>query len=244
MATYITIDGIDLLVIPPIDTDYQPKIAEHDLTGQNGTYTVGLGNKGRLLEFEVYVKPANVQTILTLKEKNSVVKLVSRSLAGYNGQYQIKKFTSKEYKTRFNFTIELQEYTKFNVTTKKFSNWTVSSSTTSSSSTASKKDKASALYNALLKCPTLQYGSSNTKCVKILQRLLRLNGYYIKYKGANLIVDGKYLKYTRWAVRKFQKDNGLKVTGIVDAKTKAKFKGKIGTSVLDSITQLIKQVIK
>jgi murein L,D-transpeptidase YcbB/YkuD len=227
MATYLTINGINTKVIPEIETDYQPKMAELDYVGQNGSNTVGLGNKGRLLDFDIYVKPVDVQKIIALRNSNSTVKVVSKSKANYNGQYQIKKFTSKEHKTKFVFSIQLQEYTKYNVTTKSFTNWKVTSKKTSGTSSTA---NYTSLYKALLKCPTLKYNSSNTKCVKVLQKLLRLNGFYIKYKGHNLLIDGKFLTYTRWAVKLFQKKYKLKQDGIVGPKTKAKFKGKIGTT--------------
>lgn len=226
MATYLTINGINLKVIPDIDTDYQMRMADLDPIGQNGSYTVGLGNKGRLLDFDVHVRPKDVQTIIKLKDNNKVVKVVSKSKANYNGKYRIKKFTSKEKKSHFIFTIQLQEHTAFNKTTRTFTNWKVTKKSTKSSKAAT----TTGLYKALLKCPTLKYGSSNTKCVKILQKLLRLNGYYITYKGAKLKVDGDFKIYTRWAVKLFQKKHKLKQDGIVGPKTKAKFKGKAGTT--------------
>ncbi|MEA4957537.1 hypothetical protein SDC9_30530 [bioreactor metagenome] len=226
MATYLTINGINLIVVPDIDTDYQIRMAELDYIGQNGSYTKGLGNKGRLLDFDVYVRPSDVQTIINLKNSDSKVKVVSKSKAGYNGYYQIKKFTSKEKLKHFIFSIQLQEYTTFNITTKTFINWKVTKKSTKSSKTSA----TTSLYKYLLKCPTLKYGSSNTKCVKVLQRMLRLNGYYITYKGSKLNVDGDFKKYTRWAVKLFQKEHKLKQDGIVGPKTKAKFKGKIGAS--------------
>lgn len=231
MATYLTINGINVLVIPEIETDYQPKMAELDYVGQNGSNTVGLGNKGRLLEFDIYVKPVDVQKIISLRNSNSPVKVVSKSKANYNGQYQIKKFTSKEHKKKFVFSIQLQEYTKFNVTTKSFSNWKV---TTKKSSSTSSAANYTSLYKDLLKCPTLKYGSTG-KCVGVLQKLLRLNGFYLKYKGKNLIVDDKFLTYTCWAVKLFQKKYKLKQDGIVGPKTKAKFKGKKGTVILGKV---------
>lgn len=226
MATYLTINGINLKVIPDIDTDYQMKMAELDYIGQDGSYTIGLGNKGRLLDFDVHVRPNDVQNIIKLKNTKSVVKVVSKSKAGYNGKYQIKKFTSKEKLKHFIFTIQLQEYTGFNKTTKTFTNWKVTKKSTKSS----KASTITGLYKALLKCPTLKYGSSNSKCVTVLQKLLRLNGFYITYKGAKLKVDGDFKKYTRWAVKLFQKKYKLKQDGIVGPKTKAKFKGKAGAT--------------
>jgi peptidoglycan hydrolase-like protein with peptidoglycan-binding domain len=53
------------------------------------------------------------------------------------------------------------------------------------------------------------------KSVMMIQEALNKN-------GAKLAVDGRMGKMTRTALRKYQKDNGLKVTGMVDKATKAK----------------------
>lgn len=53
------------------------------------------------------------------------------------------------------------------------------------------------------------------KSVMALQQALNKN-------GAKLAVDGRMGKMTRSALRKYQKDNGLKTTGMPDKATKAK----------------------
>ena len=62
--------------------------------------------------------------------------------------------------------------------------------------------------------PTLKKGASGAN-VKELQALLIARGYSCGAKG----VDGKFGNDTLAAVKAFQKDNGLKVTGTVDAGT-------------------------
>ncbi len=49
--------------------------------------------------------------------------------------------------------------------------------------------------------------------VKNIQKLLALNGYYFD------AIDGDFGSNTEEAVRNFQRDQGLKITGIVDSKT-------------------------
>lgn len=61
-------------------------------------------------------------------------------------------------------------------------------------------------------CPRLKLNSSGA-AVRFLQRLLQQAGYY---KGT---IDGKYDARTRRAVRNFQRDKGLNVTGRMDIET-------------------------
>lgn len=69
---------------------------------------------------------------------------------------------------------------------------------------------------------TIGKGSSDTATVKKIQKALKRNGYYIKVGSSKLKVDGIYGDYTKQAVQKFQKANGLKVTGKVDVLTAKK----------------------
>ena len=69
---------------------------------------------------------------------------------------------------------------------------------------------------------TISKGSSDTAIVKKIQRALKRNGYYVKVGNSKLKVDGIYGEYTKQAVQKFQKANGLKITGKVDITTAKK----------------------
>ena len=69
---------------------------------------------------------------------------------------------------------------------------------------------------------TVSKGSKDKATVKKIQKALKANGYYLSYKGRYLKVDGVFHKYTEMAVKQFQKDKGLKVTGKVDEKTAKK----------------------
>lgn len=70
----------------------------------------------------------------------------------------------------------------------------------------------------------LQVGSENTKCVKLLQTLLKSKGYYTYYNNHFLKIDGVYDKYTKMAVlnfqRKYKTKYGLKENGIFDTLTR------------------------
>ena len=69
---------------------------------------------------------------------------------------------------------------------------------------------------------TISKGSKNFAIVKKIQRALKNHGYYLKHNGHYLMVDAIFRYYTQLAVKKFQKDKSLKVTGKVDEKTAKK----------------------
>ena len=69
---------------------------------------------------------------------------------------------------------------------------------------------------------TVSKGSKNSAIVKKIQRALKNHGYYLEYNGRYLKVDGIYWDYTEMAVKEFQYDKVLKVTGKVDEKTAKK----------------------
>ena len=69
---------------------------------------------------------------------------------------------------------------------------------------------------------TVQKGSKNSAIVKKIQRALKNHGYYLEYNGRYLMVDGIFWDYTEMAVKEFQNDKTLKVTGKVDEKTARK----------------------
>ena len=69
---------------------------------------------------------------------------------------------------------------------------------------------------------TVSKGSKDKATVMKIQTALKNKGYYTTYKGHYLKVDGKFSKNTVKALKQFQKDKGLKVTGKVDEKTAKK----------------------
>ena len=71
---------------------------------------------------------------------------------------------------------------------------------------------------------TVSKGSKNKAMVKKIQRALKQNGYYLRYAGHYLMIDGAYNDCTVRSVKEFQKDNNLKVTGKVDYNTAKKLK--------------------
>ena len=89
---------------------------------------------------------------------------------------------------------------------------------------ATKKQKATKKATIKVKSvwKTVQKGSKNSAIVKKIQRALKNHGYYLEYTGRYLKVDGIFWDYTEMAVREFQNDKTLKVTGKVDEKTAKK----------------------
>ena len=84
--------------------------------------------------------------------------------------------------------------------------------------------KVSKKAKITVKFGTISTRTKNKLIVKELQRALKRNHFYIQYNGHNLLVDGWYHIYTKWAVKKYQKSKGLKVSGIVDYLTALKLK--------------------
>lgn len=81
---------------------------------------------------------------------------------------------------------------------------------------------------------TISKGFKDKAMVKKIQKALKKNGYYLRYKGHYLKVDGWYGPCTFRSVKQFQKAKGLKVTGKVDEKTAEKLK------VIDKSNAVIK----
>lgn len=84
---------------------------------------------------------------------------------------------------------------------------------------------------------TLKKNSKGTDVTK-LQKGLQYVGYYLKYNNRSLVVDGKFLTYTEWAVKQFQKNNGLlqdgKVGPLTCKKLNEKINAKAGVSTTSS----------
>ena len=71
---------------------------------------------------------------------------------------------------------------------------------------------------------TVSKGSKDNAMVKKIQVALKKNGYYLRFAGHYLKVDGIFHIYTELAVKQFQKAKGLKVTGKVDETTAKRLK--------------------
>ena len=85
-------------------------------------------------------------------------------------------------------------------------------------------NKVSKKVKITVKFDTISAKTKNKLVVKELQRALQRNHFYLKYRGHRLLVDGWYYIYTKWAVKKYQKAKGLKVTGKVNYRTALKLK--------------------
>ena len=88
----------------------------------------------------------------------------------------------------------------------------------------SKKTNAAKTNSKKTTFKTISNGSKDKAMVKKIQKALKKNGYYIRYKGHYLKVDGWYGPCTFRSVKQFQKAKGLKVTGKVDENTAEKLK--------------------
>lgn len=100
----------------------------------------------------------------------------------------------------------------------------------------SKKEKTNAKKSSKKKTAfkTIGKNSKDKATVKKIQKALKKNGYYLRYKGHYLMVDGWFGPCTERSVKQFQKAKKLKVTGKVDEKTAEKLK------IIDKSTAQIK----
>lgn len=171
--------------------------------------------------------------------------LTSLSKSDIDGNYILTGFDYKE-DTSGNFEInwEFTEVIKFNVTQKTFRVWNKAQLTGNNNKGKGKgKGKAKTLKvdsntKKLLKdCGVMKRNDNKhgIKCVKILQRFLQKNGYYMKYK-----VDGWYSKYTEAEVKKLQKANKLRATGGWNKTTRKYFQKKYNYPRVEAIpTKLV-----
>lgn len=81
----------------------------------------------------------------------------------------------------------------------------------------------------------LSQGSKGEK-VTLLQKHLKSLGYYLTYNGRRLVVDGSYGTYTAWAVRQFQKANGLTQDGYFGPKTCQALNAKLNKTTTATAT--------
>ena len=85
-------------------------------------------------------------------------------------------------------------------------------------------NKLSKKVKITVKFYTISAKTKNKLVIKELQKALKRNHFYIKYRGQRLLVNGRYSVYTKLAVKKYQKAKGLKVTGKVNYRTALKLK--------------------
>ena len=137
--------------------------------------------------------------------------LTGSSDLAVNGNYYLTDY-KEEKKVNGSYVIgwEFTEYVKPNIvkTTFKRIGKSATKKTTSTKAKKTSPKKTSKYITILLSdCGTMNYGMTNKKCVKYLQRFLQKKGYYKGYK-----IDGDYLQYTRAAVKQMQKAYKIKVT--------------------------------
>ena len=145
----------------------------------------------------------------TYKEKAGV--LVASEDLEVNGNYYLTNYNEqKKIDGSYHISWGFTEYVKPNVVQtsfKRIGKSATKKTTTSKAKKTSPKKTSNYITILLSDCGTLQYGMTNKKCVKYLQRFLQKKGYYKGYK-----IDGDYLQYTRKAVKQLQKAYKIKVS--------------------------------
>lgn len=159
---------------------------------------------------------------------STILKVATDAIDVPNGTYIITKNPSRKqsYNDSTTWELEFTTYTALNIHRYANDNSSVLAALSKAKKDeASKKKKAAknAYQLKLSKCDrkVLVYSKKkkSVKCVKYLQKLLQLNGFYLKYK-----VDGWYGKDTKNAVKQYQSKNKgkvlfLKPNGKMDAIT-------------------------
>lgn len=209
----------------PYITDSIDKNKERNYQIQNFVGNTGgndveyISTAGTVLSFQSIVSKEN-QGLLTQYRnlaKNYTKKpgvLVGSSDLQINGNYYLTGYR-EEKKVNGSYTVywEFVEYLKPNTVQASFKRIgrTVTKQATKKALTTTQKTKAKTTSNyitiLLRDCGTLRYGMTGSKCVKYLQKFLQKKGYYKGY-----LIDGRYLKYTRQEVAKFQKAYKIKVS--------------------------------
>ena len=234
MSGHIVFAGMNInYILDEINVNKPYEHSTSDYVGSAGSKTSFVSSGGREISFKSICKHDEKSAHgrgHRIKDYKALVNkytrkpgvLTSKSKSNIKGNYIITKFDYNE-DTKGNFIIDwgFKEVKKFNAKKKTFRVWGKSTS----SANKNKKSKAlkiSKNTKYLLKtCGTLKKGSTNSKCVKSLQKFLQSKGYYKNHK-----VNGKFDVNTEKAVKSLQKANKLKATGQWDKKTRAYFQKK------------------
>ncbi|MBR1610623.1 MAG: peptidoglycan-binding protein, partial [Methanobrevibacter sp.] len=191
----ITFNGTDIYAKSAKDVNVTVKKATPKITAKNKTFKTTTKTKKYTITLKDNVGKVIKNAKVTLKVKGVTYKATTNSKG--KATFKITKLGKKG---TYKATVTYKGNSYYNKATKKVK------------ITVKKPFK------------TVSSGSKDTSTVKKIQRALKSNGYYLKADGKTLKVDGKYDKYTISAVKEFQKDNALKVTGKVDEKTAKKLK--------------------
>ena len=190
--------------------------------GGNSIEYLSIG--GTVLSFDSVVDKKDTKILSSYRRlaKNYTKKkgvLVGSSDLAVNGNYYLTGYNEKKnLNGSYIISWEFTEYVKPNIvkTTFKRIGKSATKKTTATKAKKTSPKKTSTYITILLSdCGTLQYGMTNKKCVKYLQKFLQKKGYYKGYK-----VDGDYLQYTRAAVNQLQKAYKIKATGQWDKNTR------------------------
>jgi len=136
------------------------------------------------------------------------------------------EFNVEESTATLSFTlVEIKPFTPSTVKFNTF-NYKPATTTTKKTSTKTNNSKTNSKYSALLNCKEtfINCNKTGVACVKLIQTLLKSDGYYLNYK-----IDGWGCTYTDQEYRKWQKKKAkVKVTGKLDKATKTYLKKRFG----------------
>lgn len=217
---YIVLNSTPLK-IKSVSRDPQLNVVNKGYVGASGSYIKSNGSRGRKLELTVLAVKSDVTKIEAMEKLGKPIIVTSESKADYNGQYYLTNVTYSEGKKGiWSVSITLQEYVEPNVAWTNFKNWNVSSG-----GGAAGEDTTTT--TPLQGCPTLKKGDRGD-CVRELQTLLKLCGYYTYVDGHMLTIDDYFGQYTQDSVIAFQRANNVTADGVVGPETKAKLGNLLG----------------
>lgn len=213
-------------ILNPISKTKQNNYSINTFLGNPGSNDIEyLSTGGRVLSFKSIVDRQHTSVLsryrnLARKYRSNRGVLVGASDLDVNGNYYLTGYNEeKQVNGSFIVSWEFTEYVKPNIVRKTFRS--VGKQVTKRNNLSLGLDKkighvdkivspkkTSKYITILLSdCGTLKYGTTNSKCVKYLQKFLQSKGYYKGYK-----VDGDYLQYTRAAVEQLQKAYKIRVS--------------------------------
>ena len=210
-------------ILNPISKNRERNYSVNTFLGKGGNDIEYLSSNGLVLSFKSVVNRKDTKRLsayrkLEKKYRSKKGVLVGKKDLKVNGNYYLTGYgEEKQTNGAFIISWEFTEYLKPNRVKRTFKRvgkplskkQTNNDSHPKKSSQKKAVPKKTSKYITILltDCGTLEYGQTNSKCVKRLQRFLQKKGYYKGYK-----VDGDYLQYTRAAVKQMQKAYHIKVS--------------------------------
>lgn len=200
-------------ILDPISKTKERNYANNTFIGDTGGNSVEyLSSNGTVISFNsvVHKDEKKLQSYRNLAKKYTKKPgtLTGSTDLGVDGNYYLTGYNEeKNLNGSYVISWEFTEYIKPNIVKKTFKRIGRSVTKKSKAKKTTKKKTSKYITILLTDCGTMKHGTTNSKCVKRLQKFLQKKGYYKGYK-----IDGDYLKYTKQEVKKMQQAYKIKVS--------------------------------